>query len=203
MTRTIRNLLFIFSFLTACVALSTRAAAAEVGNMTFYAQEQSNWCWAASTQVVALHNGVGSLSQCNMASRWVANTSDGYCCNAANAQSSYCNRGGVPETTLGFYGILDRQSSYPLPQADIVSEVRGGYPLIITVMWPQGGGHALTIYGAASYASNGGRIDTVNIWDSANGGDKVVVSRYQAEHYSNGTWTRTMTSKCPNNKCSS
>lgn len=172
-------------------------ADANISNIQLYSQLQSNWCWAAVTQTIVQQNRGTAESQCQMASRFVRKSADGYCCYSSNGSDGSCNQGYYPGETLGFYGVLDQYHTSTLPQETLVSEIRQGYPVAFAVMWPTGGGHALLFYGASNH--NG--IQTVNIWDPANGGDKVVMSRNQAEYYQGGVWKSSYTTKCANNNC--
>lgn len=170
--------------------------------MTFYPQQETNWCWAAVTQTIATHNRGAIEQQCQMASRFVHKTTDNYCCYASTAETASCNQGYYPAETMTFYGVLDQYFPSPITHDQMQQEVRGGYPVAAAVMWPAGGGHAILFYGAQRYQDKAGQtFETVNIFDPAAGGDKVVMSRAQAERYQGGTWRYSFTSKCANNAC--
>lgn len=77
-----------------------------VGNVpnTLRAQETANWCWAATTQMLAQHVGV-SVNQCGLANHRFGKSN---CCNAQTPgqpcpKTSDCNKPGWPE--LDYVGL--------------------------------------------------------------------------------------------------
>lgn len=194
-----------FRFIAALVLFLSALSYADdglIGSLDFFPQQQGNWCWAAVTQTIATHNRGPAEQQCQMASRFIHKTLDNYCCYSNTIAGAECNQGYYPAETMTFYGVLDKYYEAPITQEMLQQEVRSGYPVAAAVMWPYGGGHAVMFYGAQRYQDTSGNIyETVNIFDPANGGDKVVMSRGQAERYRGGTWARTFTSKCANNTC--
>ncbi len=85
---------------------------------TLRPQETNNWCWAATTQMLAQHLGI-SVTQCSLSNQDLGRTdccdpqSDGTPCPKRNE----CNQPGWP--MLDFVGIKFSESGAGLPWADL------------------------------------------------------------------------------------
>ncbi|MCH8612138.1 papain-like cysteine protease family protein [Arsenicicoccus dermatophilus] len=119
------------------------------------AQQQTNWCWAATGSSIATYKGK-SVSQndfCNLAFR----RSRGSCPNdqasLAHDQQAYralgMNPGRYVYDALGF---------------DVVSrEINADRPILTRIQWSSGGGHMMAIVGVDP---QGGRVEWYNPWPS-------------------------------------
>jgi len=113
-------------------------------------QQQNQWCWAASCQMILSYYGTSS-TQCSMAN-WCFGQST--CCNNViwpNGTGSSCNQAnwifgqsGDMEDVLIAWGAIYGTGSYAaLPWVIFQSEIDAGHPFVIGFSWYGGGGHAL------------------------------------------------------------
>lgn len=109
--------------------------------VTLRGQEQSNWCWAASGQMVMNTLGA-SVTQCDEVNRRYGRTD---CCNTPTP--SACNQTGWPEPDR--YGFTFRTTSdAPLTWAQVKEEIHcGGRPFAFSWHWPGGTGHMMVVTG--------------------------------------------------------
>jgi hypothetical protein len=89
---------------------------------TLRPQETNNWCWAATTQMLASHLGI-SVKQCDLANHRFAKTN---CCNEETAgtpcpKTNDCNTPGWLE--LDFAGVKFSESSSALSWDDIQKQI--------------------------------------------------------------------------------
>jgi hypothetical protein len=113
-----------FSILTAGVILAACCSPEIAGNVpnTLRAQQTNNWCWAAVTQMLAQHVGIGVL-QCDLANHRFGRTD---CCNNQNTGSdcpktNNCNMAGWLE--LDFAGVAFEESATALTWAKVRSQI--------------------------------------------------------------------------------
>ncbi|WP_409484932.1 papain-like cysteine protease family protein [Arsenicicoccus dermatophilus] len=120
------------------------------------AQQQTNWCWAATGTTIAAYKG-RSVSQndfCNLAFRRSRGSS---CPNdqatLADDQTAFralgITSGSYISGTLGFSGIQ--------------TEIKADRPILTRIQWSSGGGHMMVING---YDPNSGDIEWYNPWPS-------------------------------------
>jgi hypothetical protein len=107
--------------------------------LTIRGQEQSNWCWAASGEMIMDYLGV-NVSQCQEANERSGRTD---CCTNPNG----CNFTGWPEfDKFGF--TFDRTSSTALTWAQLREQIFcKRTPVAFSWGWPGGGGHMMVAYG--------------------------------------------------------
>jgi hypothetical protein len=104
-----------------------------------YPQQQSNWCWAASGQMLAKAVGI-NISQCDEANHRFGRTD---CCTDSSAASdtNRCNVGGWPD--LPYYGV-SVSTSGALSLASVQDQVTTkGKPFGFSWGWTGGGGHMM------------------------------------------------------------
>ena len=108
-------------------------------------QEQNQWCWAGSCQMILSYYGT-STAQCTMANYCFGLS---YCCSSPSSTS--CNQpnwifgyGKDMAEVLSHYGGISGTGydSY-LGWSTLVSEIDGGHPFVIGFSWTGGGGHAM------------------------------------------------------------
>ncbi|MDE9364344.1 papain-like cysteine protease family protein [Luteipulveratus sp. YIM 133132] len=167
----------------AAAAVGTAApahAASRTLNIYGQAQQQSNWCWAATGNTIAGWFGA-SVSQntfCDLAFGY----STAYTC--PNNQATLGN----DQTAFRALGINPGYYvSYAVNYTTISTDIAAGRPLNTRIQWSSGGGHMMAIYG---YDSAYSQISWYNPWPSD--------SRYNYGSYSyyrsNGsfTWTHSL-----------
>ncbi|MFJ4183849.1 papain-like cysteine protease family protein [Kitasatospora sp. NPDC089509] len=146
---------------TSQTAKTTAAAPYDAGasklNIDMEAQEQDQWCWAASGNTIAtfLGHGTSQNSFCDLA----YGQSTDYQCPNQPGQLSWV------QTALSSLGVSPGQETGALPFDTIVSEVNAGRPIETGISWVAGGGHAQVIYG---YDQSSQSIYWGDPWPSSN-----------------------------------
>ncbi len=110
-------------------------------SVTLRAQEHSNWCWAASGEMVMDFLGV-DVSQCQQANQRLGRND---CCN--NPFPNDCNKTGWPEFSANGFKF-DRTNDAPLSWDEVRSQIHcKEKPFAFSWHWPGGGGHMMVVYG--------------------------------------------------------
>jgi hypothetical protein len=154
-------------------------------NFTMQHQQQTNWCWAAtSVSVSAYFNPATTWTQCKLVN---AEFGRADCC--TNGSSTDCNRG---VGSLGPYnsssgpltktGNLTSCSWAAGSKADIAREIIKGLPLCVGVYWSGGGGHALAIIGL-----NCG-LNMVAVADPWYGSSDWTLAAFTTAYQGTGQW---------------
>ena len=81
--------------------------------VSYIAQEQDQWCWAACFEMIEGYLGLGRISQLEMATRVFGN---GAC---ANPKSSSCNRAAIPSQVIHLVGMSCTPVSHALSAAEL------------------------------------------------------------------------------------
>jgi hypothetical protein len=168
---------------------SLAAQAVQLRNPRFHYQEQSNWCWAATTQSVIDTLGGRAPKQCQMVSRLIAGSRNDACCDPRLARTEKCNQGYQTPKALDYFDVLQDGVYAPVSQETLEKEIAAGFPVAIRIQWESLDGHAMMIYGATA--------TTINVWDPANGGDRYLASRNALANYHGGKWAGTFTTRRP------
>lgn len=172
--------------LTSAVALTALAVPAEAATgywtLDIYgqAQQQTNWCWAATGNSIADYHGV-SVSQntfCNLAfNRSTSTTCPNSQATLGNDQTAFSKLGINPGSYVG----------YAVSYNTVAADISANRPINTRIQWSSGGGHMMAIYG---YDSRYSEVSWYNPWPSD--------SRYNYGSYnwyrSNGdfTWTHSL-----------
>lgn len=106
-------------------------------------QEQSNWCWAASSQAIISYYGK-TLNQCDISNyAWSLSS----CCSDPSNQST-CNKNnytygesGSVQDILSHWGVSSQAYDTYLSEDMVMSEINAGRPFVILWKWASGGGH--------------------------------------------------------------
>jgi hypothetical protein len=125
------------SIRSGCSSSCATATSAMAQSIVFAPQEQSNWCWAAVTEMLVVNanggNQTSQTRQCFIANQVLragvdpANPQSPYCCSPANA--SACNRQENVLTGLEVLGYQATDKGHPifgvggLTQQDIINEI--------------------------------------------------------------------------------
>ncbi len=123
-----------------CQTPAASAATAQFA-FTMQAQQQSNWCWAASGTSLAVSHGV-SVSQ-NSFCALAKNRSTSYQCPNDQADLAQVRNG---FSKLGFASpgtYVYNTISYPAVQAQLTA----AQPVETRILWKSGGGHMHVLYG--------------------------------------------------------
>lgn len=138
-----------------------RQAADEL-SVYLYPQQRSNWCWAASAEMIAGYYDDAYLSQCSLANESTGNTD--CCTNAAHAQDpSVCNKAGSlyaalsrhnftltetaqlscpnPECSKGVCKACTATRNAALSFAQLTAELTANRPVGFLWHWNGGGAH--------------------------------------------------------------
>ena len=146
---------------------------------TMQQQQQSNWCWAAtSVSIAKFYDPATTWTQCAMANGQLSRTD---CCGAG--ASGPCNVYGYLDGSLQRCGHLDHWASGTVPYAGVSGEMQAGRPLGIRVAWSGGGAHFI----AATGVEEGGMVV---VSDCGSGSTSVVAyTTLQTAYNGSGTWT--------------
>lgn len=192
-----------------CLALSYTATAQTVSDahtlsITPYQQEQSQWCWAATTRMVDWsYSSVTPPSQCSIVNA-ANNTCDGWfnvCCGELNGSrpsactdplgSNYPNSmygcNGSLSWLLNNYAGANTTYSSSLAYSTVSSNLANKKMMVARWGWTSGGGHFVVIYG--NYMLN-----TTQHVSYANPGSASKVTETYAYFKSNAsrTWTHSI-----------
>lgn len=110
-------------------------------NIPRIAQEQTNWCWAAFSEMVFRFHGITNVRQCDMAS-WRFGAS---CCAAPS--TSVCNAPSWPDTVLANWGINHSYAGSSANLGSIQFEIGGNRPVGVYYTWLGGGAHVALVTG--------------------------------------------------------
>lgn len=146
-------------------------------------QQQTNWCWAAtSTSVAQFYNPNSGWTQCLVANGELGRSD---CCGAG--ASGPCNVPWFLDTALTRVGRLDHWTGSVATVAEIENEVTFARPLCLRVAWSGGGAHFLAIRGHYTV----GGTDFVSVDDPIYGKSDVSYAVLQSSYQGTGSWTHT------------
>ena len=149
-------------------------------------QQQSNWCWAAtSTSVALFYDPSSTWTQCAVADGELGRTD---CCGVG--ASGPCNVYGFLDSSLSRVGHLDHMESNIAPFQSVDNEIDGGRPIGIRVAWSGGGAHFLTIIGYLEDATNYVAVD-----DPIYGKSDLTYDTLKTSYQGSGSWTHTYYTK--------
>jgi hypothetical protein len=145
----------------------------------YHAQQQTNWCWAACSEMTIEFLAVGPATQCD-----IATLEFGANCRAAPA-SSICNQPAWPNATFNRFGVHFLTSPGSVSQAGVQVEIGAGRPLHVYYAWRGGGAHLAVVRG---FFSNGD-LDVLDPWFGQ--GRRSYTNVLSA--YGMGSWALTYT----------
>ena len=172
----------------------TSSAYGESISMSKYYQKQKNWCWAAVSQTVRKNNKNFFRLQCKMASAMHApNRSRTYCCgnnnrwenerynNLTNAtRRQTCDQANNTGRALRWNKVYQSQISGPANSSDIARQLRANDPVVVSVGWDSGGGHAMIIFGINQSNLAGA---SYNLWNPGRGRGAETILRVNLLRY--------------------
>ena len=180
------SLFFLLFFLVSGMGL------AQVLDVPLCEQEQTNWCWAGTSQAVLIYYG-NDIEQCDIAeyTRLTAtwhDFGDVYCCVDPTQGCNYSNYnygedGSIQDILydLASPSIESIGSSSRLGESDVADEIAGNRPFIIRVCCP-GAGHFIVIRGYVS-----GTVYYMDPWFGEGYGFGAYGSRVNGQR-----WTHTL-----------
>jgi hypothetical protein len=147
--------------------------------LSMQAQQETNWCWAATTSSVSRKfDSSSSWSQCNVAST----TLSGSCCTNA----SPCNKQWSLDAPLRVTGNLQEPPSAGADAfPDVQAQLDLGNPVCCHITWNQGGGHFMAIVG---YDDTNG---DVYLDDPLYGASTVPYTSFVSSYRGSGDWDYT------------
>ena len=130
-------------------------------------QQETNWCWAATTVSISLfYNASSAWTQCSLVNKYSNLTT---CCQ--DGSSTACNHGGWPDISLPITGNyasmsgIDQAGSSDKPSFEtILSEITAGHPVSIAIWWTGGGGHNPAVDGYDNTDTEAPIIDVQDPW---------------------------------------
>jgi Papain-like cysteine protease AvrRpt2 len=152
-------------------------------SFTMQHQQQTQWCWAAtSVSVARFYDGRTRWTQCGMVDAALGQHG---CCHQGG--SARCNRPNVLDAPLARADILARRQNAAVGYSAIRAEIDAGRPVAWRIGWRGGGGHFAVIEG---YQRRGAQW--VAIDDPWYGQSDVAVSTLLGGRYQQtGAWTHT------------
>jgi hypothetical protein len=152
-------------------------------------QDETFWCWAATSVSVAhYYENASNWTQCRMVNEERRLTT---CCRDGAAPG--CNVPNVLQSPLERVDVLDRWQRGSVSFDRIREEIDAGRPLAWRIQWPDGTGHFAVIEG---YQSSNRRLLAVE--DPWTGSVDVPFASLQSGRYrGNGKWTHSYFTKRP------
>jgi hypothetical protein len=147
-------------------------------------QQQTQWCWAATSVSVALfYDRTSGWTQCGMVE---AELGQKGCCN--DGGSAQCNRPHVLDAPLSRANVLaPPKRTGSVSYSDIRGEIDAGRPVAWRIAWRGGGGHFAVIEG---YQVQGGRWVAIDDpWYGAS--DVEVPTLTGGKYQQTGSWSHT------------
>ncbi len=165
-------------------AHSTSRMAAAPSNYYLYiygqAQEQSNWCWAATGNSVAAYFGY--------------NYSQNQFCDMAFGRSTYTNcpntQANLGNDQQAFSTIGINPGSYisgTVSYSTVVNQISNNEPIMTRIGWTSGGGHMMVLTG---YDTSNNQVQYYDPWPSDSRFNVSTYSWYRSN--SQFTWTHTL-----------
>lgn len=135
---------------TPALVAAVAAAALPTHAVPYIRQEQTEWCWAACTAMIAgfLRPTQPVVQQCALANILLGKTN---CCNTPTPTA--CNRPCEIESILPVYKtqkILGIGELNPLTPNELLFELTNNGPVEVGYLWWGGGGHVAIVYGVTA-----------------------------------------------------
>ncbi|MFI8519616.1 papain-like cysteine protease family protein [Streptomyces sp. NPDC085481] len=153
-------------------------------------QQQSQWCWAAtSVSVDAFYNPASGWIQCLLVDDIFGTTT---CC--ANGSTAACNRPWYLNLGLAHVGRFARGEAGPAPvNPTVAREIDARRPVAAKIDWSGGGGHFPVITGYSDLIVGEPPIfeQYLTVEDPAYGFSAVSYDSFRTRYQGSGTWTFT------------
>jgi hypothetical protein len=151
-------------------------------------QQQTNWCWSAtSVSIARFYNPQTGWTQCSLVN---AEFGRNDCCGAA-ASGAACNQGWWPDLALTRLGHHREAPWVTLTPVQLAAELANSTPVGARVDWEGGGAHAMGIRGRSIV--NG--VEYISITDPWYGDSDLTRDNFANRYQNVGTWTQTFKTK--------
>ncbi|SFV31510.1 papain-like cysteine protease family protein [Thermoflavifilum thermophilum] len=131
-------------------------------------QQTNNWCWAATTQMLAQHFDI-SVNQCDLANHRFGRTD---CCTGDCPKTDSCNRPGWPE--LDYVGLSFKESATALSWENLQRQIYcSKKPMGYAYGTPGVVGHVLVIKGYVT-VGNTHYLVLNDPWSPCNGSERLI-----------------------------
>ena len=147
-------------------------------DVPYIVQEQTEWCWAACSQMVAAFLGNADVKQCELANFLHEQTK---CCDKPDSDS--CNQPCPYEGIGQVYGHLNVNCISQTGRVNghvLLREFAANRPVEIGFLWYGGGGHVVVLHGVTA----AGLIAVSDPWN----GTGLATYIYLAGAYGQGVW---------------
>jgi len=149
-------------------------------------QQQTQWCWAAtSVSVAKYYRSWSTWTQCGMVN---AEKGQSTCC--TNGSSDACNQPHVLNAPLSRAQVLDHMVSATVTYAELRAEIAAGRPVAWRIGWSGGGGHFAVIEG---YRVGSQWVAVDDPWYGES--DVPLTTLTGGTYQGTGTWTHTYFTK--------
>ena len=149
---------------------------------TMQHQEQTQWCWAATSNSVAHYYNAGSTwTQCGVVNAEFGRSD---CCSVPATND--CNQPWTLGTALTRVGHLASMVAASTSFADLRTELDNGRPLGVRIGWSGGGGHFNVV---GCYASNVLGLQSIEIEDPWYGTSVWDYDTFRTAYQGTGSWT--------------
>lgn len=146
------------------------------------AQQQTNWCWAATSTSVSYFYDAGSTwTQCSVANAQVGRSD---CC--GTGASGPCNIYGYLDDALTRTGNFDHRDNSAATFQQVKTQINSGRPVGMRTAWSGGGAHFLALIGYLDDTT-----DYVAVDDPIYGKSDVSWSTILSSYQGSGSWTHT------------
>ena len=150
-------------------------------------QQQTEWCWAATTVSISLfYDPSSTWTQCSLVNKYSNLTT---CCE--DGSSTACNHGGWPDLSLPITGNyasmsgVDQAGTTDKPSFEtILGEIAAGHPVSIAIWWNGGGGHNPAVDGYDD--KNPPTIDVQDPWYGPS--TQVDFNSFPGSYNGGATW---------------
>jgi hypothetical protein len=143
------SIAFVVCFLLTTI---TQVYAGNIASYPAIQQEETNWCWAASSVSILKYLGTNE-SQCGFVMN--AKPADVACYNVAEDITT------VIQTFIWPYGKTVSGYTGSLSWANLKTEIDNSKPIYVSWKWESGGGHAVVVYG---YSQSGTFVNYMDPW---------------------------------------
>lgn len=138
------------------LAAATSASAGSL-DVPLYPQQQDQWCWAASGQMIMSYLGATKVTQCDEANKRLGRTD---CCTSPTPTA--CNKAGWPEPEK--YGFNYNTYNGALSYSSLSNEINNNRPVAFSWGWTGGGGHMMVARGFLTTSTGTQYVDVNNPW---------------------------------------
>ncbi|MTL14594.1 hypothetical protein GL307_24505 [Nocardia seriolae] len=150
-------------------------------------QQQTQWCWAAtSASVAAYFDAATPWTQCTVVNGEMGRND---CCGAA-ASTGVCNQPWYLDRALQRVGHFN-QIMGPMTTLQLGTELTNALPVGARVGWSGGGGHFMALRGR--FVSNA--VEYVSVADPWYGDSDVTDDVFRTRYQGSGTWTHSYKTK--------